>query len=135
MPVPTEAEGDIASPTNSTPASPADTASSGNDGNGATSPVSLADSQTLETSGEKPTKIFIGGLSWQTSFETLKEFFESNFGEVTECHIMKDQVTKKSRYVCKRAYTAPCRHTLVEMAVVILEDLCNAFQGLSLKCL
>jgi RNA-binding protein Musashi len=95
--VPTEAEGDIASPTNSTPASPADTASSGNDGNGATSPVSLADSQTLETSGEKPTKIFIGGLSWQTSFETLKEFFESNFGEVTECHIMKDQVTKKSR--------------------------------------
>ena len=30
------------------------------------------------------------------SSDTLKEFF-SNFGEVTECHIMKDQVTKRSR--------------------------------------
>lgn len=29
--------------------------------------------------------------------ETLKDFFEKHFGEVTECHIMKDQVTKKSR--------------------------------------
>ncbi len=28
----------------------------------------------------------------------LKEFFE-DFGEVTECSIMKDPVTKRSRYV------------------------------------
>ena len=54
MPVPTEAEGEIATPSNTTPASPADPASSGNDDNGATSPVSLTDSQT-DTCGDKPT--------------------------------------------------------------------------------
>lgn len=37
-------------------------------------------------------------LIFQNPFsETLKEFFEANFGEVTECNIMKDQMTKKSR--------------------------------------
>ena len=30
--------------------------------------------------------------------EKLQDFFES-FGEVTECNIMKDPATKKSRYV------------------------------------
>jgi hypothetical protein len=29
--------------------------------------------------------------------DTLKEFFEAHFGEVAECNIMRDQVTKKSR--------------------------------------
>ncbi|CAK9295963.1 unnamed protein product [Gordionus sp. m RMFG-2023] len=41
-------------------------------------------------------KMFVGGLSWQTSTESLREYF-SKFGEVEECMIMKDPATKRSR--------------------------------------
>jgi RNA recognition motif-containing protein len=41
-------------------------------------------------------KMFIGGLSWQTSPENLKNYF-TQFGEVLECMIMKDAITKRSR--------------------------------------
>jgi len=41
-------------------------------------------------------KIFIGGLSWQTAPEGLKEYF-SKFGEITEVIVMKDPTTKRSR--------------------------------------
>lgn len=41
-------------------------------------------------------KMFIGGLSWQTTPENLKNYF-SQFGEVLECMIMKDAITKRSR--------------------------------------
>lgn len=43
-----------------------------------------------------PGKMFIGGLSSQTLPENLKNYFEQ-FGEVTECMIMKDAITKRSR--------------------------------------
>jgi len=41
-------------------------------------------------------KIFIGGLSWQTCPEGLKEYF-SKFGEISEVIVMKDPTTKRSR--------------------------------------
>uniref|UniRef100_A0AAQ5YGZ2 RRM domain-containing protein n=1 Tax=Amphiprion ocellaris TaxID=80972 RepID=A0AAQ5YGZ2_AMPOC len=41
-------------------------------------------------------KMFIGGLSWQTTQEGLKEYF-CKFGEVKECMVMRDPVTKRSR--------------------------------------
>uniref|UniRef100_A0A7N8XHT7 RNA-binding protein Musashi homolog 1-like n=1 Tax=Mastacembelus armatus TaxID=205130 RepID=A0A7N8XHT7_9TELE len=41
-------------------------------------------------------KMFIGGLSWQTTQEGLKEYF-GKFGEVKECMVMRDPVTKRSR--------------------------------------
>ncbi|ESO09359.1 hypothetical protein HELRODRAFT_73357, partial [Helobdella robusta] len=41
-------------------------------------------------------KIFIGGLCWQTTAETLKNYF-AKFGEISDCTIMKDLVTKRSR--------------------------------------
>ncbi|CAF1414207.1 unnamed protein product [Adineta ricciae] len=41
-------------------------------------------------------KMFIGGLSWQTTPENLKNYF-TQFGEVLECMIMKDAITKRSR--------------------------------------
>ena len=47
-----------------------------------------------------PGKMFIGGLSGQTSPDNLKRYFEQ-FGEITECMIMKDAITKRSRYVIK----------------------------------
>ena len=42
--------------------------------------------------------MFIGGLSWQTSAEGLREYF-SKFGDVTEVMVMKDPTTRRSRSV------------------------------------
>ena len=44
-----------------------------------------------------PGKMFIGGLSGQTTPENLKRYFEQ-FGPVSECMIMKDAITKRSRF-------------------------------------
>ncbi|XP_037040912.1 RNA-binding protein Musashi homolog 2 isoform X2 [Bradysia coprophila] len=43
-----------------------------------------------------PGKLFVGGLSWQTSSEKLQEYF-GVFGTVTDVLIMKDPVTQRSR--------------------------------------
>nr|GEW94556.1 heterogeneous nuclear ribonucleoprotein 1-like [Tanacetum cinerariifolium] len=44
----------------------------------------------------EPGKLFIGGISWDTHEEHLKEYFET-FGHVTEAVIMKDRVTGRAR--------------------------------------
>ncbi|KAL3850940.1 hypothetical protein ACJIZ3_012822 [Penstemon smallii] len=41
-------------------------------------------------------KLFIGGISWDTSEERLREYFET-FGEVVEAVIMKDRTTGRAR--------------------------------------
>uniref|UniRef100_A0A8C6ZDI8 RNA-binding protein Musashi homolog 2 n=1 Tax=Nothoprocta perdicaria TaxID=30464 RepID=A0A8C6ZDI8_NOTPE len=41
-------------------------------------------------------KMFIGGLSWQTSPDSLRDYF-SKFGEIRECMVMRDPSTKRSR--------------------------------------
>ncbi|KAH8265437.1 hypothetical protein KR038_007807 [Drosophila bunnanda] len=43
-----------------------------------------------------PGKLFVGGLSWQTSSDKLKEYFNM-FGTVTDVLIMKDPITQRSR--------------------------------------
>ena len=43
-----------------------------------------------------PGKMFIGGLSWQTTPETVREYF-SQFGDVAEVMVMKDPATRRSR--------------------------------------
>ncbi|KAM6969776.1 RNA-binding protein Musashi homolog 2b [Aplochiton taeniatus] len=43
-----------------------------------------------------PGKMFIGGLSWQTSPDSLRDYF-SKFGEIRECMVMRDPTTKRSR--------------------------------------
>jgi len=42
-------------------------------------------------------KIFIGGLSYDTSNEMLKEFFEQKYGTVDSAEIMRDRTTNISR--------------------------------------
>ena len=41
-------------------------------------------------------KLFIGGLSYETSDEGLKNYFEQ-FGEVVDCIVMKYKDTNRSR--------------------------------------
>lgn len=41
-------------------------------------------------------KMFVGGLSWQTSPEGLRDYF-GKFGEITEVMIMNDPATRRSR--------------------------------------
>ncbi|XP_048479278.1 RNA-binding protein Musashi homolog Rbp6 isoform X6 [Plutella xylostella] len=43
-----------------------------------------------------PGKMFVGGLSWQTSPESLRDYF-NKFGEITEVMVMKDPTTRRSR--------------------------------------
>ncbi|XP_025091171.1 RNA-binding protein Musashi homolog 2-like isoform X2 [Pomacea canaliculata] len=58
------------------------------------------DSQNSQTNSDEipndPGKMFIGGLSWQTSAESLRTYFDK-FGEIKESMVMKDPTTKRSR--------------------------------------
>uniref|UniRef100_A0A915IN10 RRM domain-containing protein n=1 Tax=Romanomermis culicivorax TaxID=13658 RepID=A0A915IN10_ROMCU len=40
--------------------------------------------------------MFIGGLSWQTTADSLKQYF-SKFGEINECMVVRDPATKRAR--------------------------------------
>ncbi|XP_035034942.1 RNA-binding protein Musashi homolog 2b isoform X11 [Hippoglossus stenolepis] len=57
---------------------------------------SQATSGSLSDSQHDPGKMFIGGLSWQTSPDSLRDYF-SKFGEIRECMVMRDPTTKRSR--------------------------------------
>jgi cold-inducible RNA-binding protein len=41
-------------------------------------------------------KLFIGGLSWNTTNESLQDAF-SKYGETTECKVVMDKFTGKSK--------------------------------------
>lgn len=43
-------------------------------------------------------KMFVGGLSWMSSVDSLRAYFE-RFGDIDECVIMRDAKTKMTRYV------------------------------------
>lgn len=49
--------------------------------------------RTTPSSDSSPGKLFVGGLSWQTTPEKLKEYF-GQFGLVTDVLVMKDPVTQ-----------------------------------------
>ncbi|XP_077262298.1 RNA-binding protein 6 isoform X5 [Temnothorax americanus] len=54
-----------------------------------------------------PGKMFIGGLSWQTSPESLREYF-TKYGDITEVMVMKDPTTRRSRST--QGYTSAVAH-------------------------
>lgn len=43
-----------------------------------------------------PGKLFIGGISWDTNEDRLRQYFQS-FGDVVEAVIMKDRTTGRAR--------------------------------------
>ncbi|KAG1673833.1 RNA-binding protein Musashi Rbp6 [Nymphon striatum] len=43
-----------------------------------------------------PGKMFVGGLSWQTAQESLRDYF-GKYGEISDVMVMKDPTTKRSR--------------------------------------
>lgn len=40
--------------------------------------------------------MFIGGLNWETTDDSLREYFEQ-YGQVTDCMVMRDGATGRSR--------------------------------------
>lgn len=44
----------------------------------------------------EPGKLFVGGISWDTNEDRLKEYFQA-FGDVIEAVIMKDRITGRAR--------------------------------------
>ena len=54
---------------------------------------STGSGRSTPNSESSPGKLFVGGLSWQTTPEKLKEYF-SQFGAITDVLVMKDPVTQ-----------------------------------------
>lgn len=52
--------------------------------------------QAAENGGDEPGKMFVGGLSWTTTAETLKAYF-SQYGDVDDSVVMYDRQTMRSR--------------------------------------
>ena len=65
-------------------------------------PLSTSGDSQGESSGRStpnsdsaPGKLFVGGLSWQTNQDKLREYF-GQFGNVTDVLVMKDPITQVS---------------------------------------
>lgn len=52
--------------------------------------------QNFEMEEDEQGKLFVGGLSWETTQETLQRYF-SRYGEVIDCVVMKNNETGRSR--------------------------------------
>lgn len=64
-------------------------------GGRSSSPQANSSSAQIDTSANK---LFVGGLSWQTSTEKLRTYF-GMFGTVTDVLIMKDPITQVIKYL------------------------------------
>ena len=52
---------------------------------------------TPSSSDSSPGKLFVGGLSWQTTPDKLRDYF-GQFGTVTDVLVMKDPVTQVNNH-------------------------------------
>ncbi|XP_063901825.1 RNA-binding protein Musashi homolog 2-like isoform X2 [Zophobas morio] len=49
----------------------------------------MSDVRNLHDRGSEPGKMFLGGLSWNTTDDTLKKYF-SRYGRLTDCVVIRD---------------------------------------------
>ena len=56
--------------------------------------------RSTPSSDSAPGKLFVGGLSWQTSQDKLREYF-GQFGNVTDVLVMKDPITQVEEFVSR----------------------------------
>ncbi|KAJ3037313.1 hypothetical protein HDV00_001808 [Rhizophlyctis rosea] len=72
----------------------------GDDGNEAVPMSGISKNQQplniLDPNKSDSGKMFIGGLNWETTDESMRAYFEK-FGEVDDCVVMKDPATNRSR--------------------------------------
>ena len=68
----------------------------GGGGGGGGNPNSQNSSGGGGANDSSPGKLFVGGLSWQTTQDKLRDYF-SQFGAVTDVLVMKDPVTQVRR--------------------------------------
>ncbi|KAJ5142100.1 uncharacterized protein N7443_006815 [Penicillium atrosanguineum] len=69
----------------------------GQDGAASSTPAAaLADNDNHGTGIKEDGKMFIGGLNWETTDQSLRDYF-SQFGDVQECTVMRDSATGRSR--------------------------------------
>ncbi|KAF7803841.1 inositol transporter 4 [Senna tora] len=61
-----------------------------------------------------PCKLFIGGISWDTNEDRLRQYFQK-FGDVVEAVIMKDRTTGRARGFGFIVFSDPCVADLVVM--------------------
>lgn len=54
---------------------------------------STGSGRSTPSSDSSPGKLFVGGLSWQTTPDKLRDYF-GQFGTVTDVLVMKDPVTQ-----------------------------------------
>ncbi|XP_038624062.1 DAZ-associated protein 1-like [Tachyglossus aculeatus] len=52
--------------------------------------------QAFKKGDSEGRKLFVGGLNWNTTQETLRNYF-TQYGEVVDCVVMKDKATNQSR--------------------------------------
>jgi RNA-binding protein Musashi len=55
---------------------------------------------------QNPGKMFVGGLSWQTNIDTLRDYFVK-YGDIADIVIMKDPNTARSRGFGFVTFSAP----------------------------
>ncbi|KAK0547908.1 hypothetical protein OC846_004682 [Tilletia horrida] len=67
----------------------------GNDSNGGNNGGHRGKARDDDSEGQS-TKMFVGGLNWDTTDESLRTYM-SQFGKVTHCSVMRDQATGRSR--------------------------------------
>ncbi len=60
---------------------------------------STGSGRSTPSSDSSPGKLFVGGLSWQTTPEKLRDYF-GQFGTVTDVLVMKDPVTQVNNILC-----------------------------------
>ncbi|KAK3602505.1 hypothetical protein CHS0354_029314 [Potamilus streckersoni] len=66
-------------------------------------------------------KLFVGGLSWETSVESLQNYF-CQYGEVVDCVVMKNPQTGKSRGFGFVTYKDPsCVETVLAVKCHIID--------------